>query len=90
MLGYQPIALVGRVFANGLGDQGSIPGRVISKLKKWYLILPCLILSTIRYISSVKWSNPPLHLSVLAIENGTFGSLLPTVSNFTFIYISLL
>ena len=27
----QPIALVGRVFANGPGDRGSIPGRVIPK-----------------------------------------------------------
>ena len=25
---------------------------------KWYLIPPCLTLSNIRYISSVKWSNP--------------------------------
>ena len=31
-----------RVFTNGPGDLGSIPGRVISRLKKWYLILPCL------------------------------------------------
>ena len=28
------------------------------RLKKWYLIPPCLMLSTIRYISRVKWSNP--------------------------------
>ena len=28
------------------------------RLKKWYLILPCLTLSIIRYISRVKWSNP--------------------------------
>ena len=28
------IGLVGRVFANGLGDQGSIPGRVIPKIFK--------------------------------------------------------
>ena len=26
--------------------------------KKWYLIPPCLTLSNIQYISSVKWSNP--------------------------------
>ena len=26
--------------------------------KKWYLILPCLTLSIIRYVSRVKWSNP--------------------------------
>ena len=28
------------------------------RLKKWYLILPCLTLSNIRYESRVKWSNP--------------------------------
>ena len=48
-----------RVFANGPGDLGSIPGRVIPKtLKKWNLIPPCLTLSIIRYGSRVKWSNP--------------------------------
>ena len=28
------------------------------RLKKWFLILPCLTLSIIRYVSRVKWSNP--------------------------------
>ena len=28
------------------------------RLKKWYLIPPCLTLSIIRYGSRVKWSNP--------------------------------
>ena len=28
------------------------------RLKKWYLIPPCLKLSNIRYLSRVKWSNP--------------------------------
>ena len=36
------------VFANGLGDQGSIPGQVIPKTQKWYLMLPCLTLNIIR------------------------------------------
>ena len=27
------------VFVNGPGDKGSIPGRVIPKTQKWYLIL---------------------------------------------------
>ena len=46
-------------FVNGLGDLGSIPGRVIpkTKKKKWYLIPTCLTLSNIRYVSRVKWSN---------------------------------
>ena len=28
------------------------------RLRKWYLIAPCLILSSIRYVSRVKWSKP--------------------------------
>ena len=31
-----------RVFANGPRDLGSIPGRVIPKFKKWYLMPPCV------------------------------------------------
>ena len=54
----QFFGLFGRVFANGPGDQGSIPGQVIPKTKKkWYLMPPCLTLSLIRYRSRVKWSN---------------------------------
>ena len=52
------IAQVGRVFANGPGDLGSIPGRVIPKTLKWYLMPPCLTLSNTRYVSRVRWSNP--------------------------------
>ena len=46
------------VFANGPGDLGSIPGRVIPKTQKWYLMPPFLTLSIIRYGSRVKWSKP--------------------------------
>ena len=49
------IGLVGRVFTNGPGDQGSIP---YQRLKKWYLILPCFTLSIIMYVSRIKWRNP--------------------------------
>ena len=28
------------------------------RLKKWYLISPCLTLNIIRYVPRVKWSNP--------------------------------
>ena len=52
------IGLMSRVFANGPGNRGSIPGRVISKTQKWYLMPPCLILSIIRNGSRVKRSNP--------------------------------
>ena len=58
------------------------------RLLKWYLIPPSFTLSNIRYVSRVKWSKPgkgvvplPLHLSVVAIEKGAFGSLSTTVAN---------
>ena len=50
--------LMSRVFTNGPGDQGSVPYQVIPKIQKWYLMLPCLTLSIIRYRSMIKWSNP--------------------------------
>ena len=40
MSNISPIGLVGKVFVNGPGDQGSIPGRVISNTEKWYLFPP--------------------------------------------------
>ena len=61
------------------------------RLKKWYLIPPCLTLNIIRYFSRVKWSNPgkgvvpSLTPRVVAIEKGAFGSPLTTVANFTFL-----
>ena len=36
-----------RVFTNGPGDQGSIPGRVLRKIQK--LVLDATLLSTQRY-----------------------------------------
>ena len=81
-----------RVFTNGPGDLDSIPGRVIPKTQKMVLlILPCLTLSIIRYVSKVKWSNPgkgvaaPLHLGVVAIEKGAFGSPSTMVTNFSYL-----
>ena len=57
--------LVGRAFANGPGDQGLIPFRVIPKTPKRYLMPPCLTLSIIRYGSRVKWSYPGKRSSAL-------------------------
>ena len=47
-----------RVLANGPANRSSIPGRVIPKTQKWYLMTPCLTLSIMRQGSRVKWSNP--------------------------------
>ena len=52
---YRLIGLVGRMFANNPGDQGSIPGRVIPKTLK--MILDTYLLSITRYVSRVKWCN---------------------------------
>ena len=62
------------------------------RLKKWYLMWPCLALRIIRYRSRVKWTNPEngvapsLHLGVVAIEKGASESPSTKVTNFTFIY----
>ena len=45
-----------RVFANGLGDLSSIPGRVIPKTQK--MVLDASLLYTQHYKVRVKWSNP--------------------------------
>ena len=81
---------MGKVFANGPGDWGSIPGQVIPKtFKKWYLIPPYLTLSIIRYVSKVKWNNPG---KGVAIEKGASGCpqlQLPTLLIYIYIYIHL-
>ena len=46
------IGLVGRVFANGPGDLGSIPGRVIPKTLK--MVLDTSLLNTQRYKICIK------------------------------------
>ena len=68
------ILLMVRVFANGPGAWVQPQVMSYQRLKKWYLMPPCLTLS-IR--SRVKWSNPgkrvaraPLHLGVVAIKKG--------------------
>ena len=46
------IGLVGRVFTNGLGDLGSVPGRVIPKTLK--IILDTSLLNTQQYKVRIK------------------------------------
>ena len=48
----QLIGLVGRVFANGPGDRGSVPGRVIPKTLK--MVLDTSLLNTQHYKVSIK------------------------------------
>ena len=44
--------LMGRVFANGLGDLGSIPGRIIPKALK--MVLDAALLNTQQYKVCIK------------------------------------
>ena len=63
------IGQVGRVFANGPGDLGSIAGQVIPKTLK--MVLDTYLLNTQHY--KVHKSNGAI-LGVVAIEKGAFGS----------------
>ena len=70
-----------RVFGNGLEDLCSISDRVISKTQKLVLDASLLITRHYKVWINGKWSNPRkgavhfLHLGVVAIERGTFGSI---------------
>ena len=82
---------VGRVFANGPKDLGSISVRVIPKTLK--IVLDTALLNTQQYKVHIKESraikekesHPPLHLDVVAIEKGAFWSPLTTIANFTYL-----
>ena len=50
---YIYIYIIVKVLANGLGDPGSVPGRVMPKTQKWYLMPSCLIFIIIKYESKV-------------------------------------
>ena len=82
------------MFANCIGRPGFIYGSIHTKDSKWYLLSPCLKLSIIRCGSRAsgaiqgKELSLPLHLGVVAVKKGAFGSLSTTVGQFTtFIYI---
>ena len=73
------VYLVGRVFVNGLGDLGSIPGRVIPKIFK--MVLGTSLLNTQQYKARIEGKaiqrneqRPPQHFGVVAIEKGAFWS----------------
>ena len=82
------IGLVGRAFADSPGDLVSVPGCVIPKTLKWYLIPPYLSLSNIRCVSRVKWSSPRKEVAPFStlwcssFEKGAFLSPSTIVSNF--------
>ena len=71
------LIVIGRVFANCPGDWGSIPGRVIPKTQKWYLMPLWLTFSILNICIKGKWSkerSSTLPYSVVAIEKGMFES----------------
>ena len=78
------IGLAVRVFANR-------PGESYQRLKKWYLMPPCLTLSIIRYGSRVKWSNPGKGVAPSPTpwcsKLSSFGSPSTMVAYFTFFYL---
>ena len=66
---------------------GSIQVELHLRLKKWYLLPPCLTLNIIGYGSNVRWCYPGNGVAPsLAIEKGAFGSPATTVANFTYLY----
>ena len=69
--------LVGRVFANGPGDLGSIQGRVIPKTLK--MVLDTSLLNTQQYKVHIKGKV----LGVVAIEKGAFWPPSTMIANFT-------
>ena len=89
LLSWSYIGIMVRMFTNGPGDRGSIPGQVIPKTQK--MVLDASLLNTqhckVCIKGGVKQSRekssvpPHTHLSVIAIEKGVFGSSSPTVTN---------
>ena len=73
------IGLVGRVFTDGPGDLGSIPGCIIPKTLK--MVLDTSLLNTQHY--KVRIKSKVEHLGVVAIEKGAFWLSSTTVANFT-------
>ena len=72
------------MFANGPGDLGSIPGRVIPKTQK--MVLDASLLNTQHYKVRIKGKVEQSREGV-AIEKGAFGLPSTVVANFTYLYI---
>ena len=92
LLSNQAIGLMNRVFASGLWDRGSIPGKVILNTQK--IVIDAALLNTQLYKVMTKgkvkqhreWGSALLlHLSIVAIEKGAFRSPSTEVANFTYL-----
>ena len=79
------------MFVHSPGDLGSILSRVIPKTQK--MVLEASLLNTQHYKVWIKGkveqsrersSTTPLHLGIVVIEKGDFGSLSTMVANFTY------
>ena len=57
------------------------------RLKKWYLMTPCLTLSIIRYGSRIKWSNPGKRVVPSPTPWCSSWSLLVTLNNVRQVYL---
>ena len=85
------IGLLSRVFTNGPRDQDSITSRHMQKTQN--MVLDAALLNTHHYKVRIKakvnhsreWSSAHLHLGVVAIEKGAFGSPSTTVANSFFL-----
>ena len=83
-----------RVFVNGLGDWGLIPGLVIPKIQKTVIVAS--LLNTQNYKVGIKSkveqsserSSAISYFGTVAIEKGDLGSPSRTVANFTEMKIS--
>ena len=76
-----------RVFANGPGDRGSIPGRVIPKTRK--IVLDATLLNTQHYKVWIKdmWSNTGKVIRTLGVEAIAKGSPSTIVDRLTIYYV---
>ena len=72
------------VFANGLGDWGSILGQVIPKTQK--MVLDATLLNTQHYKVRIKGKVvKSRERSSALLKRGAFGSPLTKVANFTYL-----